>query len=56
MAEIEDGADFEADFHEFDETGIESGDEDDRVVRITNPKSFFCTTTPGISRCLFLIY
>jgi EREBP-like factor len=48
--EIGDDADFEADFQEFNETGIESDEEDDDVVEITNPKPFFFTATSGISR------
>jgi hypothetical protein len=52
MVEMEDDADFKADFQEFTWTGIESNeeDEDNDVVGITNPKSFFFTATPGISR------
>jgi len=48
--QIEDDADFEADFQEFNDTGIESDEEDDDVVEITNPKPFFFTATPGIAR------
>jgi EREBP-like factor len=47
--EIEDDADFEADFQEFNETGIESDGEDDDVVEITDPNSFFFSASPRIS-------
>jgi EREBP-like factor len=47
--EIEDDADFEADFQEFSVTGIESDGEDDDVVEITGPKSFFFSASPHIS-------
>ena len=55
MVQIEDDADFEADFQEFNDTGIESDEEDDDVVEITSPKPFFFTATPDIARGLFLI-
>ncbi|KAJ3704884.1 hypothetical protein LUZ61_008589 [Rhynchospora tenuis] len=50
VVEIEDDADFEADFQEFNETGIESDDEDDDVVEITDPKPFFFTPAPRVSK------
>lgn len=53
--EIEDDADFEADFREFNEAGIESDDEEeDDVVEIADPKSlFFSASSPRISRGWF---
>lgn len=44
--EINDDADFEADFQEFNETGVESDDDDDDVVEIADPKPFFFPRTP----------
>lgn len=48
--QIEDDADFEADFQEFNDAGIESDEEEGDVVEITNPQPFFFTATPGIAR------